>query len=506
MKASAPILFSRMRAGEVAPKPTDPPVLGVFSTATQVQEGATAVVTVRRLSGSRETAVVIGYRWSSQMGDDDFAGPVSNTTILFAGQTQIDIAIQTALRSGVQNTRQIGCTLLTLDVGFIDSGHTFAGMNLIDYEAAGVKWWKQLSYRSGRPWASGVSYNANPQNDYEPMCSYIDGFGAGRFGGKQKPRTSTWQRMAGGPIGNPDVTDSNSQPYWVDQNDGDREFTRLVNLPELANKTWVCWVHELMPTALNQDIDSSTYSGSRTAAFDYINAGSADQWFKDLGGRIMRRLSERGIDPRWFVGRPYHECQQTNFYRVYPDTKQQFMSAFNRAIDKVREGAGFHLRYMFPPGQEKSYYSYVYGAISTWWPSSCDFISPSWHPGPATNSRSTYLANMINGTAKWYGMEADIWNFCAQKNIPLGFFEWSPHYEATQGCPIADDCYQWFHDEFLIPHKDDIVCDLLYDQTSFKKGIYANTQPGGSAHWDAGVDMFCAKWKGKGPNWPNYVP
>lgn len=506
MQTSAPVLFQRMRPEGVV-SPSDPPLIGIFSTATQVQEGATAVLNIQRLSGARGVEVTIDYRWSSQLGDADFAANPAGTIVLPAGQTSVDVAIQTAVRSGVQNTRQIGCTLNSLDNGFIDPGHAFAAMDLIDYDDAGTKWWKQLAYRSGRPWAAGVSYNGFPDQNYELMVSWIDGFGASRFGGKAKPRASTWQRMAGGPQGNPAVTDTNGQPYWIDQTDGDREFTRLVNMPALANKTWVCWVHELMPTALNQDEDDADFSGSRTAAFDYINSGAADQWFKDLGARIMLRLSERGIDPRWFMGRPYHELQQTNYYRVYADTKQQFMSAYNRAIDKVREGAGFHLRYMFAPGQEKTYDGQSFGALSTWWPSSCDFISPSWHPGPATNNRSTYLANMINGTAKWYGMEADVWNFAAQKNIPIGFCEWSPHYEATQGCPIADDCYQWFHDEFLVPHKDDIVVDLLFDQTALQKGIYANpNHPNGPAHWDAGVDMFCAKWKGTGPSWPNYVP
>ncbi len=500
--SSAPVLFQRMSL-EAILNPSDPPVIGIFQDAPFVEEGATASFTIRRTGGSHSAVVTYTVLWQSAAGDGDFVGPTTVVGQLGAGVTEMATAIQTVRRAGTQNTRQITCTITAVDTGFISPTNEFAVMNIIDFIDTGTKWWKQLPYRSGRRWAGGVSYNAFPDQNYEQTVSYIDGFGASKFGAN-KTRVQTWQRVAGGPLNNPSVIDSASQFNWT-EGTSDREYTRLINMKSLVNKVWAVWVCELIPKDMTSD--ESEVGGNRNTAFDYVNAGSADQWYLDFGARLRLQLEARGWDLRWWMGRPFHELQQTNYYRVYPDTKAKFVSAYDRAIDKIREGGDFNFRFMFAPGQEKTYDGNAYGRLKTWTPTNVDFLSVSWHPGPATNSRATYLANMINGTNKWYGMEGDVWSDAVDLGIPIGFCEWSPHYEATQGCPIADDCYAWFHDEFLVPHADDVVVDLLYDQTALQKGIYANpNHPDGPAHWDNGVDVFAAKWKGKGPNWPDYVP
>lgn len=517
---SAPVRHQRMALGYAEGggpiiNPGDPPVVAIFAASEFVEEGAVAGFTLNRVGGLLAAPVTINVIWSSELGNSDFAGNVNQTYELPANQISLSVNIQTAVRSGVQNTRTITCRLVSVSAGFISPINSIASMQLIDLVDTITPWWRQLPYRSGRAWAGGVCANYVTYDTYEDTVAYIDGFNAANFG-ESKTRCQTWQRVAGGPLNNPNVVDSSSQFNWGNSATQGSQWERLINNRSLANKAWVCWVHELMPVDMNND-ESNTQDpstrpsnfppGNRNRAFDYINGGNADQWYRDLGARLRIQLEARGWDLRWFVGRPYHEMQQTNFYRVYPDTKTKFVNAFNRAVDKIREGAQFNLRYVFAPSPDRIYDGGNFGALSSFLPSHADAISMSHHPARWASSRSGYFNGSIitSSTNNRYGLENDVWNLSDQRGWPLAFGEWSPKYEPGRGCPIADDVYQWFYQEYLWPHRRNIVFDLIFGRAVFDKNAYRDTN-NGSAAWSRGVDKFAQLWKGKGPRWPNYTP
>jgi hypothetical protein len=476
-------------------------MVGVFQTLVDAVEGAKVNFAFRRTAGPSTFEMMVYYQFSSEAGDSDFDDSPTGSKILPAGSLEVSVEMQTVRRSGAQNDRTITCQIIAVVGGNVDPQRQAATMLLKDFVTGGVPWFKELTLRSGRRWAGGPCYftrDTRTWQDYETNCSWIDAFGGGHFGDSDA-RVQTWDGCIGGPVSSPDTIANGSQMQWLTGSVG--HFTAPFR-EHIANTAWCCWVYDMIPVALRTDGTGQ----SRHEAWDQINAGLHDDKFKVVGKRIAKNFAAREINLKWFCGRGFHEMQQTNYYRVWPDTKVKFASAQSRIIDKIREGAGTHLRFVFSPSIDKIYKGNDFGTLKSWTPSGIDGISVSFHPNAKSKTRQQYLTNFYNGNNSFYGIEGDVAPLCAELNIPIVFCEWSPRFET---CPIADQVYGWFYDEFLVPHKDDIWFELVYHNNTFNKNAANSYFPNDAAArtaWANGVDVFKTKWKGKGPNWPNYVP
>jgi hypothetical protein len=486
------------------PPGTTSPVVGVYATGPSYTEGATISFDIRR-SVNPGPAVSAGYEFTSEGGAADFATTPTGTAYFPAGQLTVRVSVVTAARSGLQGARAVTCRLVGSDVALIDPARPSDYSMLNDYIATPGGWHKALNYRSGRPFAAGPSYFNRRGKDwsfYEDQVSYIDGFGGPNFGGNgsDKGRISTVVRAFGGPRGNPDSIITDGQLYWNTNSDFCKPFREVP-----VNKTWNCYVCDFTPTINSTDVgNGNPTSGPAHEVWQKFIDGGWDQELKDFGGRLKRNYAARGTSLQWLLMRPFHEMQQTNHYRIYPNTKLLFKNAMERIIDKVREGADYHIRFMHCPSKDRIYNGNDFGSLESWCPSNIDAISISFHPAADANTRSGYL-NYINGSGRLYGLENDVAELCARKGYKIAFGEWSPRFSSNQ---IADQCHEWFYDEFLIPNRNDIVCDFVYHaNTLLKDG--ADSEPdqtaAGKAAWSRSVDVFKGRWKGKGPNWPTYV-
>lgn len=501
---TVPITMQRMRSGEVplddggpiVPDPGNPPTVGIFPVIDFMLEGQTISFPVRRLSGDRNVQVVVQYAWVSQAGDNDFANPTTGAVTLASNETETIVTMETVNRTGTQGDRPVYCTITGVDQGFISSANQTAAIELRDVTSVPTdRWWEDWSRRSGRRWAAGPSYFERSWPQYEDQVAYIDGFGQGNFGGNDD-RLRTWDLCIGGPANQPNTILNRSQLDWSGTATG---FNVQWN-QHVPNKAWCCWVFDLIPYTLRTD------TGNRDRAWDEINAGDHDDKYVAVGKRIKKNFQARGVDMKFFLGRGFHEMQQSNYYQIFPSTKVKFASAYSRMIDKMREGAGYNLRFMWAPSRDKIWKGADFGRLDSWFPTGVDTISMSFHPGASVRNRATYM-EFINGTNGIYGLESSVAELCARKNIPMSFGEWSPRYS---NCVIADDVYNWFFREFLWEHVDDvgIVCDLVFNQTTLSKTAadrYATQTAAGREAWRRGVDVFKGLWKAKGPNWPNYT-
>ena len=79
--------------------------------------------------------------------------------------------------------------------------------------------------------------------------------------------------------------------------------------------------------------------------------------------------------------------------------------------------------------------------------------------------------------------------------LPMCFPEWSPRFEATVGCPVADICMDSF-DAFLTANASRIICDCVYHPNTLIKTAYAGPGSGGGAAWSRSVDIYKTKWSG----------
>jgi hypothetical protein len=506
MSASyAPILHQRMSGLPVSL--LGPPFLGVFQKLESYTEGNSVAFEIRR-SGNSRGICSFTYSFSSTGGSGDFAGAVTDGDTFASGELTRTVSIATVDRSGIQGTRTITCTLTSVTDAVILPSNPFNTCELVDKPASGTPWHKLLPYRSGRPWAAGPSYFNRLGKDwrwYEENCGYADAFGGPNFGGNgsDKGRINTMTRVFGGPKGNPDSISNDGQLNFNTSNDFCKPFQEVP-----LGVMWQIFVCDLHSTNLSTDVGFGNSLPSTGIYYDLWQAfidGTYDQELKDFGGRLVNNYEARGEDIQWLLLRPYHEMQQTNHYRIYPSTKLLYKSAMERMIDKIREGAGTHIRIMHCPSKDRTYDRRDFGSLESWCPTNIDAISISFHPNGEANTKAG-LDEFFNGSASIYGIEGDVAELCARKGYKIAFGEWSP---VPKSNTQADEVHRRFYEEFLIPHRDDIVCDTVYHAHTFFEDAADSFGPpqteAGKQNWRDGVAKFKELWKGKSATQPNYT-
>lgn len=225
-------------------------------------------------------------------------------------------------------------------------------------------WW-QLPIRSGRPWASGVTYwSYDSLNDYERQVALLDGGG----GASRDGRTDTWEMLAGGPVRDPGTITRRSHLDWSEP--GATNFGAVFDyLPPAA--AWFCWV---FPTVPETEAARGPLTGP-DSVWRRVRRGDYDEHYRAMGARIRRNLDRKGVPLERFIGRPNHEMNQSNAYQVFPATRADYRAAMERTIDLLREGADYSLHMAHAPALGKRIGTYL-----DWCPSNCDVLSISYHP------------------------------------------------------------------------------------------------------------------------------
>lgn len=475
----APIKHQRMRSNVVQPNAVA--LLGVYALIPAAVEGALLKFVVKR-SRSVESSIRFKFTLSSSSSAADFKPGtiIGNNVTMARGQFEYTINAQTVVRAGDQGLRSIICTIEALDACEIDPAHATAITSLDDEVDPGTEWFKALPYRSNKPFAAGVSYFQNAPNtwrQYETECQEIDGFNGDHFGSTRE-FISTWDRVQGGPLGNSASILANGQLGWNSQSTHFSVPFREVPV----NTCWAWFNFTVVPEAYN-----TTLAGNRSKIWDEINAGTHDQRFTEFGARIASLFAARGIDLDYFIGCMCPRPQTSLHYRVYADTKIKFRDAFNRVAGLMRTGAAKpDLRFCMSFSFHKTYEGENYGTLESWFPSAADVIGMVFHPNAAVTNRTSY-DSVVNGNANYYGITSELLALARTLTKPIAFPEWSPRWES---CPIANDVYNWFHDEVLVPNAPIIVGANIYHNNTFNPNAADAQGAAAAASWANGVSTF----------------
>jgi hypothetical protein len=341
-------------------------------------------------------------------------------------------------------------------------------------------WWK-ITPRSGRPWAAGTTFwNAEDLPRYDRLVAKSDGGGGGSKGDGNS-RVSSWTELAGGPPSEPDRIVAGSHLDWSSES-ATNFGAQFHHLP--PNVAWLCWVFPTVPVGSVLTGDDSVWN--QVARHKY------DAYYRAMGARIRKNLDAAHIDPKWFLGRPNHEMNQSNIYRVDPDQRAIYRTAMDNTIDLIREGAGYPLHMAHAPALGKDIGPYL-----SYCPSEVDVLSISYHPSNRVVDRATWDAFVTEGVpGDRYPVET-LFRASDTRGLPIAFLEWSPRFEEDEGCPIADKVYGWTHDLFD-REKDRLVLDLVHHPNTLNTGVYRG--PGGRDGrdaWDRGVAVYERLWSGR---------
>jgi hypothetical protein len=369
-----------------------------------------------------------------------------------------------------------------------------------------------LPIRSGRAWASGTAYWINrssttvtvPQafTDEEHDVALIDAAGGASKGGQSTPggtnaNASTWDRLIGGAVGGPLVSD-NTQLDWrpsIAFGMG-AAVDWLSRAPVPADgKGWLFWGMDTIP-----ETEKTTATNSHI--WQDILDGDHDDKYMKLGERLVQKMSAAGIPLKRLLVDANHEMNQSNTYQIYANSYVKYKAAMEHTIDKIREGAGVgnYIRFIHRPAYRNEkpggggylkfadYLDYV--------PSNVDVLGLSMHPNNLVNSDAN-ITKLFAGTlnSEWYGTD-ELFDAAATLGKPVAFTEWSPKNEADDACPIADTFITRWYNDVLVPNASIIVCDCIFNQAMRDPDAYFGSSQSGKDHWAAMVTKRKTLWSG----------
>lgn len=371
----------------------------------------------------------------------------------------------------------------------------------VTLSATGGNWW-QMPIRSGRPWASGVAYwmglddsATNPDITAEEAdVALIDaGTGTSRARGtySSPPYTSNvgdWNGVIGGAVSAAMVTTNTQMDTNPNVLFGIGDIIAQLPTGVAGGSGWIDWVLQTTPDSLD------TNNGANETAWDQIIAGDHDAKYRKLGERLVAKATAVGHPIGRFLFDLNREMNDPdNVYGIRPGSRLKYKQAIERTIDKMREGAGVHLRFLHRPA-----WKHNIGDLTAWTPNNIDVIALSIHPDNSVTSDSD-ITKMFNGTLStdYYGINHLLATSDAM-GIPIAFPEWSPRFEAGKACPVARTFVERFYSDVLVPNKDRLVCECIYKENVRQTGTgaYKGGDAAGLAQWNAMVSRRKVLWSG----------
>ena len=358
-------------------------------------------------------------------------------------------------------------------------------------------WWN-LPIRSERASASGTSFwydrsdtdMAAPDLAAEESdVALIDAM-AGSSVDNDRSGAATWDALLGGPIPGPLISIDTHFDWRTEIDFG---FGHCVNhLPPGGG--WLFWV---MPTIPREARTHPWPVGDarRRAIWDEILAGNHDVRYITFGQRLAAKIDASGHPRYRLILDANHEMNQSNDYRVYAETVDLYRMAMQRTIDKIREGAGFHVRFCHRPGYRPE--TTKIGDYVSFVPNNVDMIGLGLHPAADCDSEAAIDA-LFAGTlnAEYYGID-ELLGTAADMGLPIAFPEWSPAYSTVSGgpCPVANSVITKFFNQVIVPNRAIMVADCIYHQNIRDPAAYTGTGTG-LTQWQAMVNTRKVLWSG----------
>lgn len=359
-------------------------------------------------------------------------------------------------------------------------------------------WWA-LPIRSGRPWAAGGAFWSDADLwSGEAADTALPDAGTGSskgFKDSSNPggaNVQTWDGVLGGPLSG-GLVSTNTQFDWspsVYYYFGDV----VANLPTGAaypdGSGWLFWTGQFIPTSRRTDTGDSSI-------WDEIIAGTHDAKFVKFGERAVIKMTAVGHPVKRLIIDFHHEMNQSNVYQVYTGTRLKYKSAMERIINKVREGAGQHIRFCHRPAYSgEAANEGRIAAYQDWVPANIDVCALSVHPGQAVDSDAN-ITKMFNGTlnANWYGIQ-EFLDAATTLGKPIAFPEWSPKNEVGKACPVSKRFVERFHPEILVPNQPRLVADCVYGRAMRDPSGYLESDTAGKNSWAAMVPLRKTLWSG----------
>ena len=361
-------------------------------------------------------------------------------------------------------------------------------------------WWN-LPKRSGRVATAGTAY-WNDKSDTnlaspaliaeENDVALIDAMAASSKGAS-KAYVRTWAELLGGAVPGP-LIEIATQLDW--RNETDFGFGHCISHPPKGGR-WLFWVMQTVPT--EESTDGGNNGGSlpeASAIWNAIIAGTHDARYIAFGQRLAAKIDASGHPRHRFIVDANHEMNQTNPYRVYAQTRLLYKAAMERTIDKIREGAGFYVRFCHRPGYRTD--GSAIGPYADFVPNNADIVALSLHPGEDI-SNAADIDQLFAGTLTPgnYGV-AELLTVAANPNRPrpIAFPEWSPRYAADEPCPVANTFVTKFRNEVIVPNAANLIADCVWNQNIRDPNAYEGTDPAGIAQWTAMVANRKTLWGG----------
>jgi hypothetical protein len=391
-----------------------------------------------------------------------------------------------------------------------DNTKFVAGARFGPPSTTATNWWN-LPIRSGRRWAGGIAYwhhtdttHPTAYADEEADVALIDS-GTGSSKGADRGNVSTWTRLIGGAVGSA-LTSIDTQFDW--RQNIDFGFGNVVHhLPTGSaypdGSGWLVWVIETIPAS--ESTDGSSEAAADSSIWDEIINGDHDTKYVEFGKRIVQKMAEVGHPLKRLILDANHEMNQSNHYRVWPGTRTKYTNAMTRTITKIRAGAdqvqagaGAILKFMHRPAYRPDTGYTKIGPYNSYIPDGIDILSLSMHPRNDCNT-SAKIDQLFNGTlnSEYYGISGSDSLLAAATalNLPIAFPEWSPVIGPTDACPVANDFVTKFYHLVLVPNREKLVCDGVFNENIRDVNAYLGGDAAGEAQWAAMVATRKALWK-----------
>jgi AcrR family transcriptional regulator len=257
------------------------------------------------------------------------------------------------------------------------------------------------------------------------------------------------------------------------------------------NTAWLFLVVSMIPA-------THATSDGNAAVWHEIAHGRYDDEYEVMGHRLGRNLTGNGWSKDWLILRPNHEMNQSNVYRVFPDTRALYRAAMERAFQKLREGYGQRLRIVHSPARVR-----VIGPFDDWIPQSplggVDCLTVSLHPGAQVRPREDYLRFLDKFDEESYGTRRDCLAACRKLGLPYCNPEWSPNYGSAGNtpCPIAEvvmeETWSFFKQQ---AEAQNLVGEAVFGEETLDPDAYRGSDEAGREAWRRAVDVYRARWRG----------
>lgn len=458
-----------LRAMVAAYPPTDP-----------VTEGNNIAFNLRR---SRSLAAPVSVTWtvSTPGGAADLPGTLTGTAEFAVGVADAPVFIATANRTGVQGDRVVTITLSDPVGCDLDPAKTTATATIVDRTVVAPEWWKAKTSKARRNWTSGCAFFGSKWTDYAEKVAWPDCIVESNVGAANA-KIADWDKCAGGTTTDLDGITAGSQFDWTGSDTG----WNLIWNAHTANELWLGFTFVPLPTTYNL--------ATSATILDDIIAGTHDLRFQGMGRRIKANFTSKGVDLKYFLGRPFPEMNLPCHYQMTATNKAKWKSAFERIITKIREGADYpSLRFGWCPARNKDSGGAL-GTLADLIPAGVDFLDPSIYAASGVTDLTTFNALFTGNTTFWgvneFATEA------SNLSIPMAHMSWCPRVATNT---IADQVIGWFYNNYLLTNYSKIVADCFFGP-QILDATAADSEPAqttaGKAAWAAAVTSFASLWTG----------